>query len=62
MFLLLTLLIAMTTAALAIWPIVAHPTLPAKTKRLIAAFVVITIVPFGLTLYIALGVPQLAVF
>lgn len=41
-------------------PVMRHPTLPRKRKRLICLISFIIFVPVGLTLYAWLGVPDMA--
>lgn len=45
---------------LIIWPVMIHPTLPARRKLLISSVAFIVVVPIGLILYAWLGVPQMA--
>lgn len=43
------------------WPVMMHPTLPRKRKRLICLISFVVFVPAGLALYLWLGVPSMAV-
>lgn len=61
MFLLAALVIASGVTLLAVWPVVTHPALPASVRRGVSVLIGIAILGGGVTLYIVLGVPQLAV-
>ncbi len=45
---------------LIVWPVMLHPTLPARRKLLINGLFFVIIVPIGLVLYAYLGVPKMA--
>lgn len=58
----LFLLFIIAVAFLAVLPVLLHPALPRKTRRRLSIILMIVITLPTLTLYILLGVPQLAVF
>lgn len=49
-----------SVTVLVMWPVMLHPTLPAKRKIIISLLAFFILVPGGLLLYAWLGVPTMA--
>lgn len=60
-FLIFSLYLCFGVTFLVVWPLMIHPSLPAKRKLLWSALAFLILVPGGLALYVWLGVPQMAV-
>lgn len=52
--------ILLGVCCLVIWPVMIHPTLPAKRKIILSVAAFIVLVPLGIGLYVWLGVPAMA--
>jgi hypothetical protein len=59
-FIVFALYLCLGVTALIAWPVIRHPTLPARRKLLISTLVFLTLVPLALLLYAFLGAPQMA--
>lgn len=55
-----TLFVTFGVACLVIWPIMLHPTLPARRKWLLGLIAFASLVPLAIALYLWVGVPQRA--
>ncbi len=60
-FIFFALYLCLSAMLLVVIPVMLHPTLPMRKKVIICLFTFIFVVPFGLFLYAALGVPSMAI-